>query len=96
MKYFRGDTFPVTASYKGYKFQNGDEVTVGIFDENFNKLTEKSLTVTGECDEVQLELSRKDMYNVFGKCTVEIRTITTSGMEMTIQKEIEFKEDGLR
>lgn len=95
-KAYRGDTLPIVVSYDGYKFQEGDVVTAGIFDSGWNKLAEKSLTVAGECDKVQIEFSREDMYEVLGKVTIEIRTVTTSNLEMTIQKEIELKEDGLR
>ena len=95
-KYYRGDTLPITVSYNNYTFKQGDVVTVGIFDEDMTKLAEKSLTVVGECDAVQIELSKEDMHDVLGKCIIEARTITAEGVEMTIQDNAEFKEDGLR
>lgn len=95
-KYFRGDTLPVVVSYDGYKFKRGDNVTVGVFSEDMaRKYAEVSVDVTSECDEVQVELSREDTREMLGNCVLEARTIS-GNTEMTIQKEIEFKEDGLR
>lgn len=94
--YFRGDTFPVVVKYSNYTFQEGDVVTVAIFDKEWNTLAEQELVITGECEEVQVELSREQMHDVLGECVVEARTVTTSNLEMTIQREVDFKEDGLR
>lgn len=100
-KYYRGDTFPITVSYDGYTFKPGDVVTGGILQENeeteeYDVLAQITTTITGECEAVQLEFSREDMYEVSGKVVLEIRTVTVNNIEMTIQKELEFGKDGLR
>lgn len=99
-KLYRGDTLPVTVSYDGYTFKEGDVVTAGILQLNDNNeyevLKEISLTVTGECEEVQLEFSRGDMYDISGDVILEVRTVTKGDVEMTIQKSLSFGKDGLR
>lgn len=100
-KIYRGDTLPVVASYEGYKFQPGDTVTAGILQKNestdeYEVLAEVSLRVNAEADEAQLEFSREDMKNVSGEVTLEVRTVTAGGVEMTIQRELEIRKDGLR
>ena len=98
--YFRGDTLPVVAHYEGYTFQQGDVVTAGILRLNDNRefdvLKEVSVTVTGECEEVQLEFSREDMYDISGEITLEVRTVTVNDVEMTIQSKLQLGKDGLR
>jgi hypothetical protein len=100
-KIYRGDTLPVVVNYDGYKFQPGDVITAGILQlnestEEYEVLKQISLTVTAEADEAQLEFSREDMKDVSGEVTLEVRTVTASGVEMTIQKELEIRKDGLR
>lgn len=99
-KYYRGDTLPVTVSYDGYTFQEGDVVMAGILQLNDNAeyevLKKISSTVTGECEEVQLEFSREDMYDISGDVILEVRTVTKGDVEMTIQKSLTFGKDGLR
>ena len=101
MKFYRGDTFVVTASYDGYTIGPGDVITAGIFqkngdDEEYTLLKEVSITATDSADEVQLEFSREDMKDIEGDLMVEVRTVTASDTEMTIQKEINLGKDGLR
>jgi hypothetical protein len=100
MKYYRGDTLPVVISYEGYTFKAGDVVTAGIIrerdDGELEKLKEVSVTVTGECDAVQLEFSREDMYDIDGKVILEGRTVTAGDVEMTVQKTLNLGKDGLR
>lgn len=100
-KNYRGDTLPVTVSYDGYKFKKGDVVTAGILrlnedTEDYEVLKEVTLEVTGEADEVQLEFSREDMHDIDGDVVVEARTIVSDSMEMTIQKNLTLRRDGLR
>lgn len=100
-KNYRGDTLPVTVSYDEYKFKPGDVVTAGILQLNestgeYEVLKEVSITVPEEADEVQLEFSREDMHNVSGDLIVEVRTISNNSLEMTIQKKITLRKDGLR
>lgn len=100
-KNYRGDTLPVTVSYDGYKFKKGDVVTAGILrlnedTEEYEVLKEVSITVPGEADEVQLEFSREDMHDIEGDVVVEARTIVSDSMEMTIQKNLTLRRDGLR
>lgn len=99
-KNYRGDTLPVVVSYDGYTFQRGDVVTAGILQLNdngeYDVLKEVSLTVTGEADEAQLEFSREDMHDISGDVVLEVRTVTASNVEMTIQKNLSLGKDGLR
>lgn len=99
-KYYRGDTLPITVSYDGYIFKEGDVVTAGILQLNesdeYEVLKEISLTVTGDCEEVQLEFTRKDMHDISGDVILEVRTVTTANTEMTIQKNLSLGKDGLR
>ncbi len=100
-KYYRGDTFPITVTYDGYTFRAGDVVTAGIIqkeddEDEYKILTQISVEVTGDCEEVQLEFSREDMHEVSGKVILEVRTVTANNCEMTIQKELDFGKDGLR
>lgn len=101
-KFYRGDTLPVTASYDGYKFNRGDRVTCKIFqqveegEEYGEPLASVELEVQGEADAVQLEFSREQMHNVDGEVMVEVRTITTSDTEMTIQKALDLRKDAIR
>lgn len=99
-KNYRGDTLPVVVSYDGYTFQKDDVVTAGILQLNdngeYDVLKEVSLTVTGEADEAQLEFSREDMHDISGDVVLEVRTVTASNVEMTIQKNLSLGKDGLR
>ena len=100
-KNYRGDNLPVTVSYEGYKFKKGDVVTAGILQlnedtEEYEVLKEVSITVTGEADEVQLEFSREDMHDISGDVVVEVRTVIENNFEMTIQKNLTLRRDGLR
>ena len=69
-KVYRGDTLPVVISYDNYKFKAGDVVTAAILKENesgeYDILKEITLTVQGDCDEVQIEFSREDMHDIDG------------------------------
>ena len=99
--YYRGDTLPVVAKYKGYTFQPGDVVTVGVLqlDEDTEEYTvkaSKSLTVEAQADEVQLELTRQDMHDIDGKVVIEVRTVTPENVEFSIQKDLTLRKDGLR
>lgn len=100
MKNYRGDTLPVVISYEGYTFKEGDVVTAGIIRENekgeLEVLKSVSVTVTGDCDKVQLEFSREDMHDIDGKVILEGRTVTAGGVEMTVQKSLDLRKDGLR
>ena len=100
-KIYRGDTLPVVASYDGYKFQPGDVITAGILQKNestdeYDVLKEVSITVSKEADEAQLEFSREDMKDISGEVVLEVRTVTAGDVEMTIQKELDIRKDGLR
>lgn len=100
-KNYRGDTLPIVASYDGYTFQEGDTVTAGILQlnedtEEYEVLKEVSLVVPASVEEVQLEFSREDMYDISGDVVIEVRTVTVSGVEMTIQKNLSLERDGLR
>lgn len=100
-KNYRGDTLPIVASYDGYTFQKGDTVTAGILRSNedteeYDVLKEVSVVVQSEAEEVQLEFSREDMYDISGDIVIEIRTVTAGGVEMTIQKNLSLGKDGLR
>lgn len=99
-KQFRGDTLPVVVSYEDYIFKQGDVVTAGILklndNEEYDVLTQVSVEVTGECEEVQLEFSREDMHDIEGDVVLEIRTVTAGNVEMTIQKSLSLGKDGLR
>lgn len=100
-KNFRGDTLPIVASYDDYTFQKGDVVTAGILQlsedtEEYEVLKEVSLVVPSEAEEVQLEFSREDMYDISGDIVIEVRTVTAGDVEMTIQKNLSLERDGLR
>lgn len=99
-KQYRGDTLPVLVSYDGYTFKKGDVVTAGILqlndDEEYEVLKEVSVTVPSEADEVQLEFSREDMYEISGDVVLEVRTVTAGNVEMTIQRDLSLGKDGLR
>lgn len=100
-KNYRGDTLPVVASYDGYTFKKGDVVTAGILQlneetEEYEVLKEVSVIVPSEADEVQLEFSREDMYEISGDVVLEVRTVTAGDVEMTIQKNLSLGKDGLR
>lgn len=92
---------PVVASYENYKFQKGDVVTAGILQlnestEEYEVLKEVSVIVPSEADEVQLEFSREDMFEIDGDVILEVRTVTAGDVEMTIQKNLSLGKDGLR
>ena len=99
-KNYRGDTLPIVVSYDGYTFKKGDVVTAGILqlndDEEYEVLKEVSVTVPSEAEEVQLEFSREDMYEISGEVVLEVRTVTIADVEMTIQKNLSLGKDGLR
>lgn len=99
-KNYRGDTLPIVVSYDGYTFKKGDVVTAGILqlndDEEYEVLKEVSVTVPSEAEEVQLEFSREDMYEISGDVVLEVRTVTVGDVEMTIQKNLSLGKDGLR
>ena len=99
-KNYRGDTLPIVVSYDGYTFKKGDVVTAGILqlkdDEEYEVLKEVSVTVPSEAEEVQLEFSREDMYEISGDVVLEVRTVTAGDVEMTIQKNLSLGKDGLR
>ena len=100
-KQYRGDTLPVLVSYDGYTFKKGDVVTAGILQlneetEEYEVLKEVSVTVPSEAEEVQLEFSREDMYEISGDVVLEVRTVTAGDVEMTIQKNLSLGKDGLR
>lgn len=101
-KYYRGDTLPIVANYDGYTFQKGDIVTAGIFaqpedDEEFGEpLAEVSVTVKEEGDEVQLEFTREQMHDIDDEVVIEVRTVTAGNVEMTVQKTLDLRRDGLR
>lgn len=100
-KNYRGDTLPIVASYDGYTFQKSDTVTAGILQlnedtEEYEVLKEVSVVVPSEAEEVQLEFSREDMYNISGDVVIEVRTVTAGDVEMTIQKNLSLGKDGLR
>lgn len=98
-KIYRGDNLPVVASYEGYTFKPGDVVTAGILRQNgedYEVLAEVTVEVRSQSDEVQLEFSREKMYDVAGDLVLEVRTVTASDVEMTIQKNLTIERDGLR
>ena len=64
--------------------------------EEYEVLKEVSVTVPSEADEVQLEFSREDMYDVDGDVVLEVRTVTAGDVEMTIQKNLSLRKDGVR
>lgn len=101
MKYFRGDTLPVVASFDNRKFQAGDVITGAILqredeDSEYEIKAEVSIESTGEADEVQLEFSREQMYDILGDVVVEIRLITNGNVEATLQKKLTLERDGIR
>lgn len=101
MKYYRGDTLVVTASFEDRKFQAGDVITGAVMqradeESEYQVLAETSIESTGEADEVQLEFTREQMYNIDGDVTVEIRLVTNGNVEATLQKEITLERDGIR
>ena len=87
---------PVVVSYDDYTFKEGDVVTAAVLDEDLNVLVEHSVTVTGNADEVQLEFTREDKWDISGSVIIEARTVTASNVEMTIQKKITLGKDGIR
>ena len=99
-KVYRGDTLPVVISYDNYKFKAGDVVTAAILKENesgeYDILKEITLTVQGDCDEVQIEFSREDMHDIDGDVIVESRCIIGGVLESTLQKKLKLRRDGLR
>lgn len=101
-KIYRGDTFPFTVAFDGYTFQAGDVITASFMskteedDAEYTKLKTIEYTVQNECEKVQLEFSREDMYDISGDVVLEVRVVTTSGVEMTVQKEYSIGKDGIR
>lgn len=101
MKYFRGDTLPIVASFDNRKFQAGDVITGAILqredeDSEYEIKAEVSVESTGEADEVQLEFSREQMYDILGDVVVEIRLVTNGNVEATLQKKLTLERDGIR
>lgn len=91
----------MVASYENYKFQKDDVVTAGILKlnettEEYEVLKEVSVTVPSEAEEVQLEFSREDMFDIDGDVILEVRTVTAGDVEMTIQKSLILRKDGVR
>lgn len=101
-KYYRGDTLPIVASYDGYTFKKGDIITAGIFaqpegDEEFGEpLAKVSVTVKEDGDEIQLEFTREQMHDIDDEVVIEVRTVTAGNVEMTMQKTLDLRRDGLR
>ena len=102
-KYYRGDTIPVVVSYDGYRFQPGDVVTGAIFikpesdeDDLGEALATVEINVLEAGDEVQLEFSREQMHDIAGEVIVEARTVTNGNVEMTVQKNLDLRRDGIR
>lgn len=103
-KIYRGDTFPFTVAFDGYTFQAGDVITASFMskedeeeeDTEYTILKTIDYTVQNECEEVQLEFSREDMYDISGDVVLEVRVVTTSDIEMTVQKEYSIGKDGIR
>ena len=101
-KYYRGDTLPIVASYEGYTFKEGDIITCAIFeavDTETADLGEALATITttvlSSADEVQLEFSREQMHDIAGEVIIEVRTVS-GNTEMTIQKTLDLRRDGIR
>lgn len=103
-KIYRGDTFPFTVKFDGYTFQSGDVITASFMskedeeeeDTEYTILKTIDYTVQNKCEEVQLEFSREDMYDISGDVVLEVRVVTTSDIEMTVQKEYSIGKDGIR
>ena len=100
-KIYRGDTFPFTVAFDGYTFQTGDVITASFMsktedDAEYTRLKTIEYTVQNECEKVQLEFSRDDMYDISGDVVVEVRVVTSSGIEMTAQKSCSLRKDGIR
>lgn len=101
-KIYRGDTFPFTVKFDGYTFQSGDTITASFMsiadeeDSEYTRLKTIEYTVQNECDKVQLEFSREDMHDISGDVVVEVRVVTSSGIEMTAQKSCLLRKDGIR
>lgn len=101
-KIYRGDTFPFTIKFDGYTFQKGDVLTASLMsttdeeDSEYTRLNSIEYVVQNECEKVQLEFSREDMYDISGDVVVEVRLITSSGIEMTAQKKCSLRKDGIR
>lgn len=100
-KYYRGDTLPVVASWDGYTIQAGDEITGALLtreteEDEYKILQELKVTATETADEVQLEFSRELMHEVEGDIVIEVRIVTIGDVEMTVQKIIDLRKDGIR
>jgi hypothetical protein len=99
--FYRGDTLPVVVNFEDYKIQKGDEIIVGILrwdesKEEFDVLKEISTIAKGNADEVQLEFSREDTYEIFGDLVIEACLLRNGNTEKTMQKKIKLEKDGLR
>lgn len=102
-KYYRGDTLPFVVSYEGYRFQPGDVVTGSIFtkpesdeDDLGEALVTVEVNVLQAGDEVQLDFSREQMHDIADEVIVEARTVTNGNVEMTVQKNLDLRRDGIR
>lgn len=100
-KYYRGDNLPVVADWKGYTIQVGDVITGAILqrqDEQseYKVLAEEIVVAQETADKIQIEFSREKMKNTDGEVTVEVRLVTKDNVEMTVQKNIELRKDGIR
>lgn len=97
---FRGDTLPIVVFWDDYVFQEGDEVTVGIFEinskGNMELLKSQTITVEEEAERCQFEFSREEMKDIIGEVIIEARVITNANVERTIQGTLNLREDGLR
>ena len=97
---FRGDTLPIVVFWDDYVFQEGDEVTVGIFEinskGNMELLKSQTIVVEGEAERCQFEFSREEMKDIIGEVIIEARVITNANVERTIQGTLNLREDGLR
>ena len=100
-KIYRGDTFPFTVAFDGYTLKPGDMLTARFMsktedDTEYTRLKTIEYTVQNECEKVQLEFSREDMYDISGDVVLEVRVVTITGTEMTVQKEYSIGKDGIR
>lgn len=101
-KIYRGDTFPFTVSFEDYTFKTGDVITASFMSKGEEDNAEHTILKTieyivqNECEKVQLEFSREDMYDISGNVVLEARVITSTGIEMTVQKEYSIGKDGIR
>ena len=101
-KIYRGDTFPFTTSFEGYTFKPGDKITASFMSKDDDDTAEYTILKTIEyevkntCEKVQLEFSREDMHDISGDVVLEVRVVTSTGIEMTTQKDYTIRKDGIR